>query len=193
MITAHEITSLLQAWSNGDAEAFEKLMPLVDNELRRIAHVYMSKEKAGHILQTTALINEALIRFIKSDKIAWRSRAHFYSIASRRMRQILVEHAREQLTAKRGARAEHVNVSAVAHLSTAKSKEVMLLDEALTKLAAIDERKSRIVEYRYFGGFTMEEVAEMLGVSVGTIEREWRLARSWLFKEIGADIGNSSS
>jgi RNA polymerase sigma-70 factor, ECF subfamily len=184
MTDTHEITELLQAWSKGDAEALAKLIPLVDLELRRLAHSYMSKERVGHTLQTTALINEALIRFIEADKIDWQSRVHFYSIVARRMRQILVEHAREQLTAKRGRGAEHVNISAADRLSAEKSEEVVVLDAALNKLARIDERKSKIVEYRYFGGFTLPEVADILDVSPATVEREWRLARSWLLREI---------
>jgi len=189
MPNTHEVTGLLQAWSNGDAEALDKLIPLIDHELRKLAHSYMSKERANHTLQTTALINEALIRFIEADKIDWQSRVHFYSIVARRMRQILVEHAREHLTAKRGRRAEHVNFSAAEHLPTEKSEEIVVLDAALTKLARIDERKSRIVEYRYFGGFTLSEVAEILNISPSTVEREWRLARSWLRREMTVDAG----
>jgi RNA polymerase sigma-70 factor, ECF subfamily len=184
MTNTHEITDLLQAWSQGDAEALAKLMPLVDHGLRKLAHSYMSKERADHTLQTTALINEALIRFIEADKIDWQSRVHFYSLVARRMRQILIEHAREQLTIKRGERAEHVHIPDAGQLSTEKSQELIILDEALTKLAKIDERKAKIVEYRYFGGFTLEEVAGIIDVSPSTVEREWRLARSWLRREI---------
>jgi RNA polymerase sigma-70 factor, ECF subfamily len=191
MTTTHEITELLRAWSNGDSEALEKLVPLVDRELRRLAHSYMSKERADHTLQTTALINEALMRLIEADKMNWQGRVHFYSIVARRMRQILIEHAREQLTLKRGERAEHVNLSAAGPISTEKSQELLMLDAALTKLAEIDERKSRIVEYRYFGGFTIEEVAGMLDVSPTTVQSEWRLARSWLRREIISDTKTS--
>ena len=184
MTDPHEITDLLHAWNDGDGEALQKLIPLVDHELRRIAHSYMSRERDGHTLQTTALVHEALIRFIQVDTPTWESRVHFYSIVARRMRQILVEHARERLALKRGHRAEHVKISAAGQLSTEKSQELITLDAALTKLASIDERKSRIVEYRYFGGFTSPEVAKMLQVSTATVEREWRLARSWLHREI---------
>jgi RNA polymerase sigma factor (TIGR02999 family) len=180
----HDITQLLQAWSNGDSQAFEQLVPLVDKELRRLAHAYMSRERADHTLQTTALINEAVIRLIKGDGIEWHSRVQFYAIAARRMRQILVEHAREQLAAKRGNRAKHLNLSAASHLSMEKSVELVDLDAALTELAKLDQRKSSIVEYRYFGGFTMPEIAKMLNVSTATIEREWNLARSWLLKRM---------
>lgn len=184
MAEAHEITGLLRAWSKGDNGALEQLVPLVDHELRRLAHSYMKRERVEHTLQTTALIHEALIRFIQVDIPDWQSRVHFYAIVARRMRQILVEHAREQLASKRGQRADHVNISAARQLSTEKSQELILLDAALTKLSGIDERKSAIVEYRYFGGFTLPEVASMLGVSTATVEREWRLARSWLHREI---------
>ncbi len=190
MTGTHEITELLRAWSDGDPEALEKLVPLVDRELRRLAHSYISKERAGHTLQTTALINEALMRLIEADKMNWQGRVHFYSIVARRMRQILIEHAREQLTLKRGERAEHVNLSAAGPISTEKSEELLVLDAALTKLADLDERKAKIVEYRYFGGFTIEEVAGMLDISPTTVQSEWRLARSWMRREM---IGTTTS
>jgi len=184
MTTAHDVTALLQAWSKGDSEAFERLIPLVDHELRKLAHSFMSKERVGHTLQTTALINEALMRFLQADRIDWHSRRHFYSIVAWRMRQILVEHARAQLAAKRGHRPERVDISVADRLSKKESEELVILDVALTKLAEIDERKAKVIEYRYFGEFTIEEVAEMLGLSPATIEREWRLARSWLLREM---------
>jgi len=184
MPRTHEITELLQAWSRGDSQALSKLIPLVDRELRKIAHAYMSKERPGHTLQTTALVAEALIRLMEAEKISWHSRTHFYSLVARRMRQILIEHAREQLTAKRGNRAEHIDIAEAIFLSSEAAQELIMLDEALMKLAKIDERKAMIVEYRYFGGFTLEEVAELLGVSQSTVEREWRLARAWLKREM---------
>ena len=182
----HEITDVLRAWSRGDPAALERLLPLVDGELRRLAHAYMDRERQGHTLQTTALVNEALLRFIVGGTANWESRTQFYAIVARRMRHVLVEHAREQLTQKRGARAEHVNISEAFQLSTEKSQELVVLDAALTKLGKLDERKSKIVEYRYFGGFTVPEIAEMLGVSTATIEREWKLARTWLLREVRA-------
>lgn len=184
MADAHEITNLLREWSNGDAAALDALVPLVDSELRRLAHAYMNRERAGHTLQTTALINEALMRLLDAEKIDWQSRVHFYSIVARRMRQILIEHARSQLALKRGQRAEHVPISAAGQLSAAQSQELVLLDAALNKLAKLDKRKSQVIEYRYFGGFTIEEVADMLEVSPSTVQNEWRLARSWLRREI---------
>lgn len=187
MFRTHEITELLQAWSKGDSQALAKLMPLVDHELRNIAHAYMSRERAGHTLQTTALVAEALIRLMEAENINWQSRTHFYALVARRMRHVLIEHARLQLTAKRGNRAEHVDVTDATFLSTEASEELIMLDQALKKLAKIDERKAKIVEYRYFGGFTLEEVAELSGVAPSTVEREWRLARAWLRREITSD------
>ena len=189
----HEITALLQAWSDGDEQALERLVPLVDHELRRLAHIYMNRERAGHTLQTTALVNEALIRLIDSDQISWTGRVHFYAIVARRMRQILIEHARAHLTLKRGQRAEHLPISAADRLTVAKSQELVMLDEALKRLAAIDERKSRVVEYRYFAGYSVPEVAKILGVSASTVQNEWRLARSWLRLEMsgkGTGVGS---
>jgi len=184
---SHEITDLLKAWSKGDSQALARLIPLVDHELRNIAHAYMGRERAGQTLQTTALVHEALIRLIQEERIDWQSRTHFYALVARRMRQILIEHARQQLTAKRGNRAEHIDVTEAAFLSFEESEEVILLDEALIKLAKLDERKARVVEYRYFGGYTLEEIAELLSTSASTVEREWRLARAWLRREMTTD------
>lgn len=191
MADAHEITNLLRAWSNGDAGALEKLIPLVDRELRRLAHAYMSRERAGHTLQTTALVNEALMRLLDSEQIGWQSKVHFYSIVARRMRQVLIEHARSQLALKRGRRADHVPISAAGLLSAEQSQELVLLDAALNKLANLDERKSQVIEYRYFGGFTIDEVADMLQISPSTVQNEWRLARSWLRREILSETSSA--
>jgi RNA polymerase sigma-70 factor, ECF subfamily len=191
MPRTHEITELLQAWSNGDSQALGKLMPLVDHELRRIAHAYMSRERAGHTLQTTALVDEAIIRLMEGEKISWQSRTHFYSLVAKRMRQILIEHAREQLTAKRGNRAEHIDVAEAVFLSSEASQEMIILDEVLIKLAKLDERKAKVVEYRYFGGFTLEEIANILDVSPSTVEREWRVARAWLKREMTSSAEDS--
>ncbi len=186
MDSKHEITDVLRAWSRGDPAALDQLLPLVDGELRRLAHAYMGRERQGHTLQTTALVNEALLRFIVGGTANWESRSQFYAIVARRMRHVLVEHAREQLTLKRGQRAEHVHLSEAIQLSTERSQELVVLDAALTKLGELDERKSKVVELRYFGGFTVPEIAEMLGVSTATVEREWKLARSWLLREMRA-------
>lgn len=182
-----EITDLLKAWSRGDPDALAKLLPLVDHELKRIAHAFMVEERAGHSLHTSALVQEALARLIVGNPIDWQSRKHFYAIVARRMRHILIEHARKRLAAKRGKRAEHINVDEVIFLSIEKSQELVMLDEALTKLAKIDARQALIVELLHFGGFTREEVASMLELSSTTIERHWRFARSWLKREISGE------
>lgn len=184
MSRTHEITELLRAWNNGDSRALDKLIPLVDHELKRIAHAYMQREKPGHTLQTTALVHEALIRLLEGEKIDWQSRRHFYALIAKRMKQVLVDHAREHLAKKRGAGAEHVELDEEILLTTEMSEELVALDEALDKLAKVDERKAKVVEYRYFGGFTNEEVADLLDIAPRTVDREWRIARSWLKREM---------
>lgn len=184
MAQTHEITDLLQAWSRGDNGALAKLLPLVDHELRRIAHAFMNKERSGHTLHTSTLVQEALARLVLSDPIDWQSRRHFYAIIAWRMRHILVDHARARLAARRGGGAEHINIDEAVFLSIEMSEELDLLDKALTKLAEIDRRKALIVELRYFGGFTIEEVADILGIAPATVDREWRFARSWLRREM---------
>ena len=184
MNKTHEITELLQAWGKGDSHALSKLIPLVDDELKKLARAKMAKERSGHILQTTALINEALMRLIATDGIDWQSRNQFYGIVAKRMRQVLVDYARKQTAAKRGNRADHIDVNDAIFLSSETSEELIMLDEALTKLAKIDELKAKIIEHYYFGGFTQKEVAEILDIPLSAIEREWRLAKSWLKREI---------
>ena len=184
MNETHEVTDLLQAWSRGDSHALSRLIPLVDNELRKLAQVKMAKERPGHILQTTALINEALMKLIAGKRIDWQSRTQFYGLVAKRMRQVLIEYARKVLAEKRGGRAEHVDVNEALLLSPEKSEELIKLDELLTKLARTDELKAKIIEHRYFGGFTVEEVAKILNISTGTVERDWRFARSWLKREM---------
>lgn len=172
----HEITDLLKAWSSGNAQALEKLIPLVDDELRKIAHNYMRNERPGHILQTTALVNEALIKLIR-ENISWENRKQFYAIVAKRMRQVLVDYAR------RTERADYVDVDD-AVIPDETPKEVLMLDQALTKLASIDQRKETVVEYRYFIGLTLAEIAEILGIAQSTVDRDWRFARSWLKREM---------
>jgi RNA polymerase sigma factor (TIGR02999 family) len=183
MSREHEITELLQAWSNGDSEALEKLVPLVDDELKKIAHAYMQRERRGHTLQTTALVNEALIRLLGGERIHWHSRKHFYALVARRMRQVLIDYAKKRLAAKGPGAAEHIDLEN-AVISPEMSEELALLDLALRKLADFDELKAAIVEYRYFGGYTLEEVAELLNISEAKVDREWRFTRSWLKREI---------
>lgn len=180
----HEITELLQAWSKGDSHALSKLIPLVDDELRKIARTKMAGERSGHILQTAALINEALMRLITTEGIDWQSRTQFYGIVANRMRQVLVDYARKQKASKRGNRAEHIDINEAVFLSSETSEELLMLDEALTKFAKFDELKAKIVEHHYFGGFTLKEVAEILDIPLSTVESELRLAKAWLRREI---------
>jgi RNA polymerase sigma-70 factor (ECF subfamily) len=192
MPNAHEITELLQAWSRGDTDALARLIPLVDRELKKIAHAYMRKERPGHILQTTALVDEALIRLIRAEKINWDNRKQFYALIARRMRQILVDYARKQIT-KDGTRVAQVDVTEADQLTDKASEELLCLHQALTKLETLDTRKAKIVEQRYFGGFTFAEIAKLLGVSKATVERDWNFARQWLRCEIYGETLESNS
>jgi RNA polymerase sigma factor (TIGR02999 family) len=171
-----EITELLQAWNKGDKEAMNRLMPLVDQELKKIAHNYMRHERAGHILQTTALVNEAFIKLIR-DNISWESRKQFYGFIAKRMRQVLVDYAR------RTPKAEYVDINEVI-LSDEKTRELLRLDEVLKALAKLDERKATMVECRFFIGLTIPETAELLGVGTSTVERDWEFARAWIEQEM---------
>lgn len=192
MPNTHEITELLQAWSKGDSDALDKLIPLVDQELKKIAHAYIRKERPGHILQTTALVDEALLRLIRAEKINWDNRKQFYGLIAYRMRQILVDYARRQITAG-GTRIAQVGVSEADKLTVKASEEVLRLHEALTHLATFDVRKASVVELRYFGGYTYEEIAKILDVSKPTAERDWHFARKWLRCEIDGDAALKSS
>ena len=183
MAQNHEITELLKAWGNGDSQALEKLIPLVDDELKKIAHAYMLRERPGHTLQTTALVNEALIRLLGGERVNWHSRKHFYALVARRMRQVLIDYAKHRLAAKGPGASEHIDLDN-AVISPEMSEELSLLDAALKKLAQIDQLKADIVEYRFFGGSTLKEVAELLDISEAKVEREWRFTRSWLKREI---------
>jgi len=182
MPESQHVTQLLMDWSRGDGDALEQLLPLVQRELRRLASSYMRRERPGHTLQTTALINEAYMRLV-DQQVAWESRAQFFGIAARLMRQILVDHARAQSNAKRGGDRQQVSL-AIAEGLPQKSSDLLALDDALQNLAAIGPRQSQIVELRYFGGLTVEETAQVLGISTATVERQWRAARAWLHKEM---------
>jgi RNA polymerase sigma factor (TIGR02999 family) len=181
---SHDVTRLLREWGNGDRSAADELMPLVHNELRRLAHQYMRREEPGHTLQTSALVNEAYVRLVDQSQIQWESRAHFFGIAARLMRQILVDQARRRNFAKRGGGAIRVSLNEATAVAQEQSASVMALDDALKTLEQIDTRKSRIVELRFFGGMSIEETAEALKVSPGTVMREWTFARAWLRKEM---------
>ena len=184
MPSSHEITRLLLAWSEGDQAAFEQLVPLVHRELRRLAKGYMRQERPGHILQTTALINEAYLRLIDWKDVRWQNRAHFFGVAAQLMRRILVDFARARRRATRGGAMRQVSLDEAAAVSVERAHEFIALDEALDRLAAIDPRRSRMVELRFFGGLSEEETAEALKVSPRTVRREWSLARAWLRREL---------
>lgn len=184
MLSPRNITELLIAWGDGDQSALERLMPLVEKELHRIAGRYMRRENPAHTLQTTALVNEAYIQLVDQRETRWQSRAHFFGIAAGIMRRILMNYARDRRRDKRGGGAERVSLSEVAIMSEEKSEELIALDEALRKLESMDERKSRVVELRYFGGLSVEETAALLKVSPVTVARDWKLARAWLRRAI---------
>jgi RNA polymerase sigma-70 factor, ECF subfamily len=179
-----QITELLKAWSNGDKEALETIIPLIEVELHRIARRFMRNENTGHLLQTTALVNEAFLKLVDQRSVKWQNRAHFYAIAAQCMRRILINHARGEHRAKRGGGAQRVSFSRAEDVFTETNDELLALDEALTRLTVLDQRKSKVVELRYFGGLSVEETAEVLQVSPVTVMRDWNLARAWLRREI---------
>lgn len=185
MASTPQITDLLLAWARGDEEALEKLLPLVEAELRRLAKTYLRRERPGHTLQTTALVNEAYIKLAGQKRVNWQNRTHFYAIAAQCMRRVLMDYAKARGRVKRGGGAQQVELADAMLMSSAQSEELLALDAALKKLAAEDERKCKVIEMRYFGGYSVEEIAEILNVSETTIERDWRLARAWLRREIG--------
>ena len=180
-----EITRLLVAWSSGEEAALEQLMPLVYDELRRLARRYMHGESPGHTLQTTALVNEAYLRLVNWKDVQWQNRAHFFAVSAQIMRRILVDFAREKLSLKRGGGALRVSLSYASDLPHDRGEDLVALDEALTAFAGVDLRKSQVVELRFFGGLSNREVAEVLKVSEETVMRDWRLAKVWLLRELG--------
>ena len=182
-----EVTGLLIAWGEGDRDALEQLTPMVDVELRRIAEAYLSREKSDHILQTTALVNEAWMRLIDWQKSTWQNRAHFFGVAASLMRKILVGEARRRRRLKRGGNDFRVSLSEVDLKPSGKQPDLIALDDALDALAEFDERKSRIVELRFFGGLSVAETAEVLNTSERTVAREWELAKSWLYRQLSND------
>lgn len=184
MTETHDVTSLLLDWRNGNEQALEKLTPLVYDELRRLAAGYLRREREGHTLQTTALVNEAYLQLIGQQTRDWQNRAHFLAIASHLMRNILVDHARAHAAAKRGKGEHPLPLDEAAKVPGKTTPDVLALDEALKDLAKHDERKSRIIELRYFGGLSMEEIAEVTGLSIATLRRDLRMAEAWLGRQI---------
>jgi len=179
-----DITQLLVAWTNGDQAAFDRLAPAVHQHLHRLAAHYMAAERPGHVLQATALVNEAYLRLVDWKDVQWQSRAHFFGLAAQAMRHILVDAARTRRRAKRGGGELHVSLSGAADVAVSQSADVVALDDALTTLETLNPRHSRIVELRFFGGLSLKEIAHVLNVSVGTVRRDWSLAQAWLYREL---------
>ncbi len=187
-----EVTQLLSDWSGGDEGALGKLISLVQPELHRLAHHYMSRERTGHTLQTTALLDEAYLRLVDNTKRNWQNRAHFVAAVAQLMRRIMVDHARQRHSLKRGSGALKVTLDDAALVTETRSEELLALDEALERLALQDQRKSQIVELRYFGGLTTEEMAVFLKLSHRTVEREWNMAKAWLYRALSGEEPNGT-
>jgi len=183
-VSPHRVTQLLEKWSQGDDAALAELMPLVYEELRHLAHRQMAAERTGHTLQTTALVNEAYLRLADQTNPRWQNRAHFFAVAARAMRQILVSYARSQRSQKRGGGAVKVELDEAAIVSPGESKEIIDLHEALERLSTLDSRKAQVVELKYFGGLNYDEMAEVLKISPVTVRRDWRFAKAWLYTEL---------
>jgi RNA polymerase sigma factor (TIGR02999 family) len=179
-----DVTGLLLAWSDGDEKALDQLMPLVYRELRRLAKRYMARERTGHTLQPTALVNEAYLRLVDLNKMRWQNRAHFFAVAAQIMRRILVEFARKRHRHKRGGEAERVTLEDQLEITSEAQPDLVAIDDLLTALTAIDGRLSRVVELRFFGGLTVEETAEVMRVSPQTVNRAWKTAKVWLLREL---------
>jgi RNA polymerase sigma factor (TIGR02999 family) len=185
--TPSNVTQLLRAWSAGEENALEQLIPVIYDELHRLAHRYMARERAGHLLETTALINEAYLKLADIESLDWQSRAHFYAISAQQMRRILVDYARSRNAKKRGGSAFPVTLDEASIAPAEEGVDLAALDEALFALALFDERKAKVVEMRFFGGFSVRETAGALSVSEDTVLRDWRLAKSWLLRELSGE------
>lgn len=186
----HQITELLAEWREGNQSALDELYPLVYDELHRLARRYMSRERKGHTLQTTALINEAYVRLVDQKNVQWANRSHFFAISAQIMRRILIDHARHHAYAKRGGGAKQVSLEEVAAIAPEQGRELIRLDEALKSLAERDPRRSQVVELRYFGGLNNEEIAGVLNVSQNTVTRDWNMARAWLYQQLSENAAN---
>jgi len=186
--TPENVTQLLIEWGKGDKEALDKLVPLVYEELRRQAARYLRHERVGHTLQTTALIHEAYVRLVDQRNVHWQNRAHFFGIAAQMMRRILIDHARSKKRAKRGGSDIRISFTEASLKTPDRDLDIVALDEALERLAQIDEQQSRIVELRFFSGLTVEETAEVLSISTATVKRDWSMAKAWLHREISGEV-----
>jgi RNA polymerase sigma factor (TIGR02999 family) len=182
--SSREVTQLLRAWSDGDREALDKLMPLIHHELHHVARRFMAAERPDHTLQATALVNEAYLRLIDWKNVRWQNRAHFFALSARLMRHILVDFARSRLSAKKGAGRSTVTLEEASIVSPKKQPDLIAIDEALSRLAEMDPRKEQVVELRFFGGLSVHETAEVLKVSPETVMRDWKAAKAWLLKEV---------
>jgi RNA polymerase sigma-70 factor, ECF subfamily len=187
-----EVTQLLRAWGQGDCEALQRLTPLVQKELHRLAHKYMRQERPGHTLQTTALVNEVYLKLVDVHEVSWQDRVHFFAISARMMRRILTDFARSRNQQRRGGAALHVPFDEALVVPQKQHAEIVAIDEALVELAALDPRKSQVVELRFFGGLSVEETAEVLKVSPKTVKRDWRFAKSWLHRVLSGDKGDEA-
>jgi len=185
-----DVTLLLSSIAAGNRDAADQLVPLVYEELRRLASSYMRRERPDHTLQATALVNEAYLKLVRQQEVSWKNRSHFFGIAAQLMRRILIDHARGHLREKRGGTKEVLPLNEALVFSPEKSEELVKLDKALERLSALDERQGRIVELRFFGGLTVEETAEFLGISEKTVKRDWALAKAWLYGEMREEHGN---
>jgi RNA polymerase sigma factor (TIGR02999 family) len=179
-----EVTQLLIDWSNGDQNAFERLLPLVYGELRRLAGRHLARERRDHTLQSTAVVHEAYLRLIDQNRVQWKNRAQFFGVASQMIRRILVDHARSHQAAKRGAGAVKLSLDEAIAVPGGKDLDLVALDDALKSLTEMDEQQARIVELRFFGGLSIEETAEVLAVSPATVKRDWAMAKAWLYREL---------
>src|ERR1043166_8688148 len=186
----HDITQLLAEWREGNQSALDELYPLVYDELHRLARRYMSRERKGHTLQTTALINEAYVRLVDQKNVHWATRSHFFAISAQIMRRILIDHARRHAYAKRGGGAQQVSLEEVAAVAPDPGRELVRLDEALKSLAGMDPRGRQVVEMRYFGGLNNEEIAGVLKISANTVTRDWNMARAWLYQQLSETAAN---
>ena len=182
--SSHEVTSLLKAWSSGDEQALEKLTPLVYRQLHQVARRYMAGERSGHTLQTTALVNEVYLRLVDCGRVNWQDRAHFFAMSAQLMRRILIDFARSRGYLKRGGAIPHISLEEAPSICEEPDVNLVALDDALKALAAVDERKSKVVELKFFGGLNVEETAEVLRVSTDTVMRDWKLAKIWLLREL---------
>jgi RNA polymerase sigma factor (TIGR02999 family) len=181
-----DVTQMLLDWSQGDEASLERLMPVVYDELKRLARIQMGRERSDHTLQPTAVVHEAYFRLVDAQRIAWRDRAHFFAVASRLIRRVLVDHARRHRADKRGAGVAHLTIDDVPPVGEVRADEIVALDEALKSLEELDPRQGRVVEMRYFGGLTIEETAAVLKISPATVKREWSVASAWLRRELAA-------